>query len=137
MEEGGTIFSGRTPMDYSKANCNPRHNNVNAHMSIETDVWQNGVIPCGIPPGPLLSSADWGPFQTFVAEDRFRVYLEATCSREQETPSLGEIVIFQSFCNALSTTKLNLSLCLVAEIYQNRWLEILVNHKTSFWSKSR
>jgi len=39
MEEGANannLFSPRVPVDYSKANCNSRHNNIN--MSIETDV---------------------------------------------------------------------------------------------------
>jgi len=46
MEEGANannLFSPRVPVDYSKANCNSRHNNIN--MSIETDVWHNGVVP--------------------------------------------------------------------------------------------
>jgi len=38
------LFSPRVPVDYSKANCNSRpHNNLN--MSIETDVWHNGIVP--------------------------------------------------------------------------------------------
>jgi len=37
MEEGSNnLFSPRVPVDYSKANCHSRHNNIN--MSIETDV---------------------------------------------------------------------------------------------------
>jgi len=40
MEEGGTIIGKGNSLDYSKANINPRHHNVNSHnsMSIETDV---------------------------------------------------------------------------------------------------
>jgi len=40
MEEGSSIIGRGNSLDYSKANCLPRHNNVNSHnsMSIETDV---------------------------------------------------------------------------------------------------
>jgi len=61
MEEGSSIIGRGNSLDYSKANCNPhRHNNVNSHnsMSIETDVWQNGIV-ARLPESPRRLNTHW------------------------------------------------------------------------------